>query len=264
MPTEKAAGPAIALFLFAHQDDEFGVFHELEECCALGQRVLCVYLTRGAAPVAAQRNGESVAVLLSLGVLPDDIIFAGDLLAIDDGALAGHLAVAAGWLRAWLAGSSNVDKIYVTAWEGGHHDHDALHALTVVCADGVGMLDRVCQYALYNGAGLRGPWFRVLAPLPENGPVRSRAIGWSSRWRYLRLCLSYPSQRGTWVGLFPFVLLHYLRKGRQTLQPVSMARIDQRPHDGALYYERRFNVSWPSMDAQVRAWRHGRQANARA
>jgi LmbE family N-acetylglucosaminyl deacetylase len=36
----------VALFLFAHQDDEFGVFHVIDECRRRGQRVVCAYLTQ--------------------------------------------------------------------------------------------------------------------------------------------------------------------------------------------------------------------------
>jgi hypothetical protein len=71
--------------------------------------------------------------------------------------------------------------------------------------------------------------FRVLTPLPQNGPAHTWPIPWRARSSYLRHCLSYPSQRGTWIGLFPFVLLHYLLRGTQTLQPVDAARLDAAP-----------------------------------
>jgi hypothetical protein len=95
----------------------------------------------------------------------------------------------------------------------------------------------------------------VLAPLPENGAVTTSPIGWRARWRYLRHCLSYPSQRGSWIGLFPFVLLHYLLHGVQSLQPVAPQRLAERPHPGALYYEKRQFYSWPAMTAALAAWR---------
>src|SRR5215467_13204475 len=37
------------LFLLAHQDDEFGVFFEIEDTLANGGRAICVYLTDGGA-----------------------------------------------------------------------------------------------------------------------------------------------------------------------------------------------------------------------
>ena len=36
-----------ALFLFAHQDDEFGVMHQIEKEIKSGSTVYCVYATTG-------------------------------------------------------------------------------------------------------------------------------------------------------------------------------------------------------------------------
>lgn len=234
-----------ALFLFAHQDDEFGVYHAIDLCVARGQRVVCAYLTRG----APRRNDESVAVLTAMGVARGDIVFAGDALAIDDGTLPAHLARAGEWIGRWFDSFDAIGEVCVTAWEGGHHDHDALHALAVHAADSRALLPRLRQYSLYNGHRLPGALFRVLSPLAANGPAGVTRIPWPSRVRHLRQCLRYPSQRKTWLGLFPFVLLHYLVNGVQRLQPVSMARLDERPHAGLLFYERRFGFSWEQMQA---------------
>ncbi len=260
MPTETgqrpAAGPA-ALFLFAHQDDEFGVFQRILDCRARGLRVACAYLTDGrtASASAEQRNRESLAVLASLGVDAQDVYFAGLELGIGDAQLPLHLEAAAGWIRRWLERYPLVDSLHVTAWEGGHHDHDALHALAVTLADARGLLARTRQFSLYQACGLPGPLFRVLAPLPENGPAQALPIPWRARLRHLRACLSYPSQRTTWIGLFPFVALHYLLRGVEQLQPVATARLAERPHPGALYYEKRQFFTWPQLAAALAAWR---------
>lgn len=246
-----------ALFLFAHQDDEFGVFQRIADCRAQGLRVACAYFTDGATATAtaAQRNLESLAVLQRLGVERDEVHFAGQQLGIGDAQLPQHLARAARWLECWLEDFGNIASLHVTAWEGGHHDHDALHALAVTIAARHGLLARTWQYSLYQAAGLPGPLFRVLAPLPQNGPARTWTIPWQMRRTYLRHCLSYPSQRGTWIGLFPFVLLHYLLRGTQALQPVDPARLGQRPHPGPLYYEKRRFFSWDRMVQALEAWR---------
>ena len=253
MPTEART----ALFLFAHQDDEFGVFQRILDCRRRGLRVACAYLTDGATARASteQRNRESRAVLGRLGVRESDIIFAGEQLGIGDARLPRHLGRAAAWIDSWLALFPDIDSLHVTAWEGGHHDHDALHAIAIDAAQRRGLLARTFQYSLYQAKGLPGPLFRVLAPLPENGHAQAFHIAWPDRLRFLRHCLSYPSQRGTWLGLFPFVLLHYLLRGVQTLQPVAPERLAQRPHDGPLYYEKRRFFSWDEMSAALAAWR---------
>jgi hypothetical protein len=67
--------------------------------------------------------------------------------------------------------------------------------------------------------------------------------------------LSYPSQRTTWIGLFPFVALHVLLRGVEQLQPVAPARLAERPHAGALYYEKRRFFTWDQMARALDAWR---------
>ena len=248
---------AAALFLFAHQDDEFGVFHRIEQCRARGLRVACAYLTDGATASASavRRNAESRAVLERLGVDVADIAFAGAELGIGDACLPQHLERACAWLERWLDGFASIDSLHVTAWEGGHHDHDALHALAVTVAERRGLLARTFQFSLYQAAGLPGPLFRVLAPLPANGQAAITPIPWRARRRHLGHCLAYPSQRTTWIGLFPFVLLHYLLSGVQALQPVSPARLYERPHPGPLYYEKRKFFGWERMAETISAWR---------
>jgi hypothetical protein len=256
MLTDRAA--PVALFLFAHQDDEFGVFHTLQACRAAGLNVACAYLTRSPdAALAQRRNAESLHVLATFGIDASNVAFAGDTLQIDDATLPEHIVSAANWIAAWFELYENIVSIHVTAWEGGHHDHDCLHAVTAGLALRTNLLERLHQYALYNRLGCSGPWFRVLAPLATNGIVERSVIPFAQRLRYLRLCLSYPSQRITWLGLFPFVFLHYLLRGVQTLQPVTLARTLERPHPGMLYYEYRQFYRWEQLQERLAEWRAG-------
>jgi LmbE family N-acetylglucosaminyl deacetylase len=248
----------VALFVFAHQDDEFGVFERIVALRRQGIRVACAYLSDGQTATGsstAVRNAESLSVLARLGVAASDVTFAGEQLGIGDARLPLHLDAAGQWLAAWFDSFTSIDSIHVMAWEGGHHDHDALHALTAHLAAARGLLARTWQFSLYQSRGLGGPWFRVLAPITENGPVTATPIPWRARLRYLALCLSYPSQRVTWIGLFPFVLLHYLLRGDQALQHVTLDRIAERPHAGPLYYEKRKFFTWQQLSDAVAAWR---------
>lgn len=259
MPINSRQAGGIALFLFAHQDDEFGVFHAIEECRRRGMHLVCIYFTRGAGDLRERRNAESCRVLAQLGVAENDVIFAGDLLHIDDGNLPAYLEQASEWLAEHVSALGQVDLVYVTAWEGGHHDHDALHAVTIDMAERFALLDKVRQFSLYNRYRRAGPFFNVLMPLAANGAVQRTAIPWRKRLTYLRLCLSYPSQLLTWVGLFPFVLLHYILLGTQSLQAVRPERVLARPHEGMLYYEYRRFYQWEQMERRLREWRAGRR-----
>ncbi len=232
---------ASAIFLFAHQDDETGILQKILDEIQCSRKVLCVYRTNDTQnnEVTVRRNEESVAVLTKLGVARDNVIFAGAELNIHDGELLHHLTSARLWLEAFLAKQHSVSAIYLPAWEGGHHDHDALHAVGVTVVNRAGLETRTHQFPLYNAFKCFGPFFRVLLPLTANGLTTSKKISWSNRFRFLRYCLSYPSQTISWVGLFPFMFLHYIIWGVQTTQPISVTRIQQRPHRGRLYYEHR-------------------------
>lgn len=247
----------VALFLFAHQDDEFGVFQKIIDEVQKGSVVHCAYLTNGSygGVSPSRRNQESLNVLSKLGVQKQDIVFAGFKLSIPDGCLPEHLVVCSNWIRQWLHAFTDISAIYVPAWEGGHQDHDALHALTVGVAQEIGILKCVRQFPLYNSYGCPGTLFKVFHPLSRNGVVIKGRISLGNRLRFLRYCLSYPSQAKTWLGLFPFVLLHYLTSGSQKLQVVSSERVYQRPHEGKLYYEKRGFFEWEKMESCLAIWR---------
>ena len=241
----------VALFLFAHQDDEFGVFQKILDERRKGHRVCCAYLTDGGfGGVSPQRrNRESLFVLQRLGVQRQDVFFAGLDMDIPNARLYEHLESVSSWINEWLTGFLQVVSICVPAWEGGHHDHDALHAITVRIAKARGILWCVRQFSLYNSYGCIGQPYKVLTPLPMNGVVEETRIPWNHRLHFLSYCLCYPSQARTWLGIFPFAVLHYLTNGQQALQPVSPERIRIRPHEGALYYEKRRFFTWEKMAA---------------
>jgi hypothetical protein len=89
----------------------------------------------------------------------------------------------------------------------------------------------------------------VLTPLAGNGPAERQPLTWGQRARFLRLCLGYPSQWTSWLGLWPVVLMRYMSDGAQYLQAVSVERLNARPHEGRLYYEARGFSSWERVKA---------------
>ncbi|MGV8862691.1 MAG: PIG-L deacetylase family protein [Pseudomonas sp.] len=237
-----------SIFFMPHQDDEFGVFHQIEHELSTGRWVRCIYVTDGSATADPdRRDSESRAVLQKLGVAADDIFFIGRKLSITDGQMHHHVGVFVDWLDCFLNDHPTVQACFVPAWEGGHPDHDLLHAIVVELLAARANSPTVWQYPLYNGRNCSGPFFRALSPLPENGPIERQPIAWRDRFRYIRLCLSYPSQWRSWIGLFPFVGGHYLFHGVQSLQGVNRQRLEQPPHQGPLYYEQRGFLDWPTM-----------------
>ncbi|VVE02008.1 hypothetical protein PHO31112_02183 [Pandoraea horticolens] len=249
--------PLVTVFLFAHQDDEYGVYELIHQSVCQGRQVMCIYFTTGVRSTddPSTRNRESLAVLNDMGVPADNVIFAGAALGISDLNLHRSLREASDWFEAWLLSHSHIDEMFVTAWEGGHPDHDSLHAIAVHTCVRVGIANVLRQYSLYNAFNRPKPFFRVLAPLPHNGRVDLTSIPWSRRLRFLKYTLRYSSQRGSWVGLFPFMLLHYVLRGTQAVQGTSVERLQERPHDGPLYYEHRKFATWPDVRSRIQEWR---------
>lgn len=242
-----------AIFFFAHQDDEFGVYNEIHQALRQGRRVICIYFTSGeiAHPKYQNRDEESLFVLSQLGVDSKNINFVGTELGIPDGRLAYNLEPIINWMDGFFEDLDSSVSLYIPAWEGGHHDHDALHAAVVICANRRGLLSACWQYPLYHSYRCPFNFFRVLSPLALNGLTIKSKIRWKERIKYLKYCLSYPSQIKTWMGLFPFVLLNYMFRGYQSLQRPSYGRIFERPHPGMLFYERRGRFAWVELNELI-------------
>lgn len=232
---------AIHLFLFPHQDDEAPVFLEIERLVKAREAMAIVYLTSGARSGEPEltRTAESLDVLGRLQVPRDAIHFIGSEMKVPDGDLMSHLETLHGWISALIARSGGLASLHMPAWEGGHQDHDAAHLLGVALAREQSVLPKAWQFPYYHGLNLPGILFRTLSPLAPNGAVQRDRIGFGQRLRYLGHLTRYRSQLTTWIGLGPFFVLHYLFSGTQVRQPVSVARVFQRPHEGPMLYERR-------------------------
>ena len=244
------------VFLFPHQDDEFGAFHVIDRAVDDGD-LLIVYLTDGAygGTSAQTRRAESEAVLHRLGVRDQQIWFLGEQLAVPNLGLRHHLERLISALDVDLAARA-VETIYVPAWEGGHPDHDAavLLALKLASSNGEDPAT-VSQFPMYSAYRCWARPYRVLTPIREAGVVENTNIPWNRRMAHLGLCLMYPSQKQTFLGLFPFILWHYLARGVQQLQAVRPSIVHDRPHSGALLYERRGWLSWSQFEQEVGPFR---------
>lgn len=253
--SDKAKPPVLALF--AHPDDEFAVFPWLQAAARDGRKTYCVWLTDGGAggQDILRRNRESIRVLDRLGLDVTDMHFVGAEWNVPDGGLYLRLDDVVPRLVERFGHFALMAELLIPAWEGGHHDHDAAHlAGLALAAPG----REIRQYSLYQGNKLSGPWFRVLSPLPENGPQDVISTTLWERLGHAVRCLRYSSQWRSFLGLLPFYLLRMLRTDAFVLQPVDPARTVVRPHDGLLLYERRGGPTWQEFAAHTRKYReHG-------
>lgn len=239
------------LVVLAHQDDEIALGARILLETRAGATVYCVFLTDGSRQgTPSAREAESRIVLARLGVPERNIFSIGSLAGISDGQLVDQLDLALERLRASLDGVT-VDAIYCLAWEGGHHDHDASHLVALAYAAPLNLLRSTWGAPLYNGHRRFGSLYRVMSPLPD-GEWQSRKITCRDAVLLLRLTRVYRSQRKTWTALLPGAFVKLLLRGRESLQRVDAARVSRRPHDGALYYERRFKVPYERFVAAAR------------
>jgi len=226
-------------FVLAHQDDEVACASRIRFCIARGDRVIVVFLTDGASRVSSGiRDAESRAALKQLGV--DDIRFIGSRERIADGSLPEHLERALQLLDGEL---EHVDEVVTLAWEGGHQDHDAAHLVAAVFAKRRGVT--CLELPLYNGHRA-GPLFRVNHPLDDGWS--SRKLPLKEKLATLRLLANYRSQRTTWLGLAPLLLL---ARNRELTRVVDLQRAAVRPHRGSLLYERRFHYPYDRFAANA-------------
>ena len=226
------------VFVFAHQDDEIAFASRIRFCVARGDRVTCLCLTDGSFAVpAAVRDAESHRMLASLGA--GELKIGGE--RIRDGVLVEHLDHALE-LVATYAGDAG--EIVTLAWEGGHQDHDAAHLVAAAFAQKRGI--RCLEMPLYNGHNAIGPFFRVAHPV--GGGWTSRRISWREKFANLLLVRFYPSQRRTWLGLMPQMLMAW---PRELTREADLSRAASPPHSRPLLYERRFHYPYERFAAHA-------------
>jgi LmbE family N-acetylglucosaminyl deacetylase len=253
--TSTRTEPRATVLLLGHQDDEFGVLPLVAAAAREGERLCAIYCTSNPDPERENtRQRESRKVLTSLGVAPDQLRFLGAELNVPDGECFRHLARLLASLTPILNGFGNArTRLLVPAWEGGHHDHDAVHALGVAASAAVVRPEtvEVHQFPLYTAA-LDGRAFRVMWPRPENGPVHGYGFGLREGLRTLAMVRHYRSQWRSFAGLLPGAARHYLLTREIGLQETSIDRTKLRPHAGTLFYERRFGVPYAKIADSAR------------
>ncbi|HYW53847.1 MAG TPA: PIG-L family deacetylase [Dongiaceae bacterium] len=238
------SAPDDVLFVFAHQDDEVGAFSRIAFEVRAGHRVWCAFLTDGAKKVRpGVRDAESLRVLRRLGVAGEHVAFLADRAGrIADGTLVHNLQRARVMLLDWLRARAPAPaRIYTLDWEGGHHDHDATHLVTLSVARDLGVAD-VFVYPFYNGWRRRPKLARVSTFIPSAAPVLRRRMSLRDSWRAACSFAGYPSQRLTWLALGPGFFVRTLATREERLRRADPRRVLLPPHGGVLHYENIFGV----------------------
>jgi len=245
------------LFLFAHQDDEFGVAPWIVQEIRQGSIIRCIYLTDGGDRWRpGVRDEESLAALDAIGVRSRFVTFVengGE--RIQDRFLVFGLEEALAAVRYWLKdGAFFPDRIYAPSYEGGHPDHDAAHLIAAVIADEIGILEDSWHFSLYNAYRCPAPLFRTLCQLPSKCAYRASDLSFRERLDLTFLCARYRSQWRTWIGLLPGAILERVVLSRERVVRFDVSRLRMRPHPGPLLYERRFGMRYSDFYDSSRAF----------
>ena len=244
-----------ALFIFAHQDDEYAAIPWILEDLADGIAVACVYLTDGGSRVsAALRDAETRTVLRSLGVGDESIVMLqADRGRIADGELAARSLEAADAVERWIERAPfPPHRVYAPSYEGGHPDHDAAHLIAAVVASNHAVVPEAWHFSLYNAYRCRRPFFATMRQLPSEEAARRATMPLWTRWSTAWLCRHYRSQWRTWLGLFPGALYERAIVHRESVVRFDLARLHERPHPGELLYERMFGVGYDDFRERTR------------
>ena len=243
------------LCILAHQDDEVAMASRIWKRSREGRPVHCAFLTDGTGHGSdpAVRNAESRAVLTSLGVPEENILFLGSQHRLADGALFRNVDRGYDLLEEATRDLA-LDEVLCLAWEGGHPDHDASHLIALALARRRSVLESTWQFSIYNGGGSRDRPFRVMSPI-DGSDVLTRRLSPAEGFRLGLLPFAYPSQRRTWLGLFPGAFLQFALRRRESTRGVSLDATRDRPHEGRLFYERRFDIPFSVFQEATKAFR---------
>jgi LmbE family N-acetylglucosaminyl deacetylase len=243
------------VYVLAHFDDEYCALPLIRQRVAQGLDQRFLYVADYADPqLARTRHAETRALLRHLGVDPASAVHVGSGTGVMDGSVHRGLDAAFAALRAAVEAIGPVERFACTAWEGGHMDHDMCAMMTTLLAGVRGGVP-IDQISLYNGKGLSGPFFHGGWPLPENGPVTRPPLMAGDWARWMADVRFFPSQAKTWLGLWPAMFWTYAAKGGFGYQQLDPARIERRPHEGSLFYERMFRTPYDEVRAAADAFR---------
>lgn len=239
------------LFLFAHQDDEIGIMPFIDMMTPNEKaHAQFLYLTDGG-PKSELRDKESTRVLAKLGIPASQVEFLGGTEGISDGKAPEEI------IKIYEVLTKRLDKLgssdlYIPAWEGGHQDHDALHAAGVLAAHRNKNEFRITAYPLYNSNGLPSVLFNFGLP-PLNCTTNDRVeFPFLSGLRYLFLTTLYRTQFGSLIFLAPLIAYNFVIRRSIHLGVVgTIDHLSEKPHKGALLYEKRKKYTWSELSLHL-------------
>lgn len=240
------------LLLLPHHDDEFFMMKGIWDRIRGGQTIVVVYLTFGSiyGASSAQRLKESTRALKWIGVPAENVHQVGIEQDIFDGLL--HTRLHDAFLAVeCIIRNREFTEICVPAWEGGHQDHDSAHYLGTTVVRKLLPTAELREFPIYTAYKRPAPFFSVMRLIPRDGRADSTPVSVPERMKMLRAISFYHSQWKTFMGLLPGILTRVLIRGALETRRVTGIDYQNRPHAGALYYERRFGIHFNDIKRAV-------------
>ena len=227
-------------YLLAHQDDEFGCFTKLDKDI-LNNNTYVFYLTDGTDDISqkkvlSRRDKESLQALKKLGLQKKNIFFIGRDLQINHYTLYLNLKKIYKKILDIIKIIGKPNSIVTHSWEGVHEDHDACNLIGRKIAFKFNIINESYQFSQYNAFKTSLIFFKIFNPIKKKGgkKIYSKL---KRRLLYIRLLFIYTSQIKIWIGLYPFVIIHYLFKGFNYMEKLNKDKTIKKPHSKKLLYE---------------------------
>ena len=228
-----------AIFVFAHPDDDVFISGMMKKHLVSGLGIRAVWLTSGGYLGGRRRREQELTLATSeLGLSSEDY----NLLRFPDLGLTAAMNEAASELSE-IFREFKPNTIFVTAFEGGHPDHDAANFIVYEARFRAQLDCGVFEFPLYNGAGSFLTWRWRINSFPPGGPETIfqplEDIEINCKYNAMRI---YSSQ---WMYMVPARLTRSrgVLKSRGEPYRTCPAGRDHSipPHRGKLNYERWFN-----------------------
>lgn len=227
-------------YFLAHQDDEFGCFIKLDQDISFANTYV-FYLTSGGNNISkrnrlSNRDKESLKTLKKLGLKKQNIFFLGRELNIDHYSLYLNLEKVYKKINKIIKKIGKPNSIITHSWEGGHEDHDACNLIGRKIAFNYKIVKKSFQFSQYNAYQTKLLFFKVFNQI-DNKKGKKFYTKFKRRIFFIRLLFIYSSQIKIWLGLYPFIIFHYLFRGYNYMEKLNNDKFIKKPHSEKLLYE---------------------------
>lgn len=227
------------VFVFAHPDDDVFIAGLMKRLISSGIETYGIWLTSGGYLGGQERRENELMRALTVLGLP---LERRALLRFPDLGLINSMDQAANRLSAILT-DYKPQNVFVTAFEGGHPDHDAANFIAYEARFRSGLSCRLFEFPLYNGSGSFLTWrWRINAFPPTHSETLFQPLSPAEIDCKHKMMNIYSSQ---WMFMIPARLAQSRTRLSTKGEPYRRCA-DNRdhcipPHQGKLNYERWFN-----------------------